>query len=183
LCEKQGTSNPIKQAPVPKSIMPKSYATPSLITQIITSKYQFGLPLYRQEQILAQIKIGLSRKTMSDWIVKIAAILSQLLYEPWHTILLNQSVRRADETPLKVVADENQKSQMWVYNAGADSPQGDIKEDGTRNIVLYEHQPASGGQCPVDFSRGYNGYLQVNGHPSYHATEARLVGCMCLKNL
>jgi transposase len=53
LCEKQGTSNPIKQAPVPNSIMPKSYATPSLITQIITSKYQFGLPLYRQEQILA----------------------------------------------------------------------------------------------------------------------------------
>jgi transposase len=61
--------------------MPKSYATPSLITQIIISKYQFGLPLYRQEQILAQIKIELSRKTMSDWIIKIAAILSQLLYE------------------------------------------------------------------------------------------------------
>ena len=92
LCEKQGTSNPIKQASVPNSMMPKSYATPSLITQIITSKYQFGLPLYRQEQTLAQIKIELSRKTISDWIVKIAAILCQLLYEPWHTIVLGQGV-------------------------------------------------------------------------------------------
>jgi transposase len=158
--------------------MPKSYATPSLITQIIISKYQFGLPLYRQEQILAQIKIELSRKTMSDWIVKIAAILGQSLYESWHDILLDQGVMRADETPLKVVADDNQKSQMWVYNSGADSPKGNIKEDSTRIIVLYEYQPTRRGQCPVDFLRCYDGYLQVDGHPSYHATEARLVECM-----
>ena len=178
LCEKQGTSNAIKQAPVPNSVMPKSYATPSLVSQIITSKYQFGLPLYRQEQIFAQIEIELSRKTMSDWVIKIAATLSQLLYEPWHNILLGQGVMRADETPLKVVADDNQKSQMWVYNSGADSPKGNIKEDNTRNIVLYEYKPTRRGQCPVDFLRGYDGYLQVDGHASYHATQARLVGCM-----
>lgn len=47
-CEKSGTSNTIKQAPVPSSVIPKGYATPSLLSQIITSKYQFGLPLYRQ---------------------------------------------------------------------------------------------------------------------------------------
>jgi hypothetical protein len=92
--------------------------------------------------------------------------------------LLDQGVMRADETPLKVVADDNQKSQMWVYNSGADSPKGNIKEDSTRIIVLYEYQPTRRGQCPVDFLRCYDGYLQVDGHPSYHATEARLVECM-----
>jgi transposase len=42
---------------------------------------------------------------------------------------------RADETPLKVVADDNQKSQMWVYNSGADSPKGNIKEDSMGNVL------------------------------------------------
>lgn len=48
-CEKSGTTNQVKQAPVPSSVIPKGYATPSLLAQIITSKYQYGLPLYRQE--------------------------------------------------------------------------------------------------------------------------------------
>ncbi|WP_460314546.1 transposase, partial [Aliiglaciecola aliphaticivorans] len=40
-CEKDGISNTIKQAPVPNSVIPKGYATPSLLSQIVTSKYQY----------------------------------------------------------------------------------------------------------------------------------------------
>jgi transposase len=40
-CVKNGTTNTIKQAPVPSSIIPKGYATPSLLSQLITSKYQY----------------------------------------------------------------------------------------------------------------------------------------------
>ena len=45
----------IKQAPVPHSVIPKGYATPSLLSQIVTSKYQYGLPLYRQEAMLSNV--------------------------------------------------------------------------------------------------------------------------------
>ena len=44
-CENNGTSNQIKQVPMPSAIIPKGYATPSLLAQVITSKYQYGLPL------------------------------------------------------------------------------------------------------------------------------------------
>ncbi|MFT7342089.1 MAG: transposase, partial [Alteromonas macleodii] len=60
-CEKDGISNTIKQAPVPHSVIPKGYATPSLLSQIITSKYQYGLPLYRQEAMFKQH--GVLKKT------------------------------------------------------------------------------------------------------------------------
>jgi transposase len=46
-CEQHSNMVEIKQAPVPSSLIPKSFATASLISQIITSKYQYGLPLYR----------------------------------------------------------------------------------------------------------------------------------------
>ncbi|WP_165942925.1 IS66 family transposase zinc-finger binding domain-containing protein, partial [Marinomonas flavescens] len=65
-CEKTGVKNHIKQAPMPPSIMPKGIATPSLLSQIITGKFQYSLPLYRQESMFKQYGIELSRQTMSD---------------------------------------------------------------------------------------------------------------------
>jgi transposase len=46
-CEKTNTKVSIVIALRPLSPIPKSIATPSLLSQIITSKYQYGLPLYR----------------------------------------------------------------------------------------------------------------------------------------
>ncbi|MFT2794003.1 IS66 family transposase zinc-finger binding domain-containing protein, partial [Serratia sp. T13T92] len=48
-CEQQGTSGSVKVAPSVPAVFPKSYATPSLVAQIIINKFQFALPLYRQE--------------------------------------------------------------------------------------------------------------------------------------
>ena len=53
-CEQQGTEVTIKIAPVPVAPIPKSIATASLLAQIITSKYQYALPLYRQESLFKQ---------------------------------------------------------------------------------------------------------------------------------
>jgi transposase len=53
-CEKDCISNTVKQAPVPYSVIPKGSATPSLLARIITSKFQYGLPLYRQESMFKQ---------------------------------------------------------------------------------------------------------------------------------
>jgi len=63
-CEKENVSTKVKSAPVPSSPIPKGIATPSLLSQIITSKYQYALPLYRQESLFKQYGIALSRKTM-----------------------------------------------------------------------------------------------------------------------
>jgi len=182
-CEQNGTRNTIKQAPPVPSILPKSYATPSLLSQLIISKYQHGLPLYRQEVIFKQLGIQLCRQTMSDWLIKIAYVLHPILYEYWHKILLTQDVVKADETPLKVINDDNIKSYMWVYSCGADSPAGNLQGDSAPNIVLYDYQPSRAGKCAVDFlqdadTNHYTGYLQVDGYAGYHQSHATLVVCM-----
>jgi transposase len=182
-CEQNGTRNTIKQAPPVPSILPKSYATPSLLSQLIISKYQHGLPLYRQEVIFKQLGIQLCRQTMSDWLIKIAYVLHPILYEYWHKILLTQDVVKADETPLKVINDDNIKSYMWVYSCGADSHAGNLQGDSAPNIVLYDYQPSRAGKCAVDFLQDadtdhYTGYLQVDGYAGYHQSHATLVVCM-----
>jgi transposase len=173
-CEKDGTHNHIKQAPVAPSVIPKGYATPSLLSQIITSKYQYGLPLYRQESMFKQYGIELSRKTMADWMLKCADLL-QPLYERLHELILKQPVIAADETTLKVVSEDKAKCYMWVYCTGTDSPQHNQTD--IPNIVLYDYHASRAGKCAVDYLQGFNGYLQVDGYAGYEQTQATLAGC------
>ena len=164
----------IKQAPAPPAIIPKGIATPSLLSQIVTSKYQYGLPLYRQESMFRQYGIDLSRKSMADWMIRCSESL-EVLYTLLRQILLQQSVIQADETTLKVVNEEKSTCYMWLYCSGSDSP---VPGSSLPNIVLYDYQRSRSGQCPVAFLDGYNQYLQVDGYAGYEQTFATLVGCM-----
>lgn len=171
-CEKEGVSTKVKSAPVPPSPIPKGIATPSLLSQLITSKYQYALPLYRQESLFKQYGIALSRKTMSEWMMKCSELFKPL-YEQLQKTLLQQSVIQADETTLKVVNEEKAKCYMWLYCTGSDVP----TQSAVPNIVLFDYQSGRGGQCAVDYLGGYNGYLQVDGYAGYEKTSATLVGC------
>jgi len=63
---------------MPASPIPKRIATPSLLSQIISCKYQFGLPLNRQETMFSYIGLDLSRQTMSSWMLHSAQLLEPL---------------------------------------------------------------------------------------------------------
>ncbi len=175
-CEMNSTSNKIKQAPVPTSIIPKGYATPSLLSQIITSKYQYGLPLYRQEAMFKQYGIELSRQTTAKWMLKCADIL-QILYDTLRRILLEQPVIFSDDTTVNVIGDNKSKSYMWLYGCGADSPDTKIVGTDIPNIVLYDYNISRGGQVVVDYLDGYDGYMHADGYAGYHKTQATIVGC------
>jgi len=176
-CEKQDDGSreqsPIKQASVAPAIIPKGIATPSLLSQIITSKYQYSLPLYRQEALFMQHGIELSRKTMADWVLKCAEALVPFCLL-LRQILLKQPVVHADETTVKVLKEDKSTCYMWVYCTGADSPEVNHP---LPNIVLYDYQNSRRGQCVVDFLDGFTQYLQVDGYVGYHQTQAILVGC------
>lgn len=43
--------------------------------------------------------------------------------------------------------------------------------------MLYDYHNSRAGQCAVDFLRGYDGYLQVDGYQGYEQTQATLIGC------
>ncbi|QQU57993.1 IS66 family transposase [Serratia liquefaciens] len=173
-CEQQGTTGSVKVAPPVPALFAKSYATPSLVTQIIINKFQFALPLYRQEALFAGLDIPLSRQTQSQWLLKVAERLKPLR-ALMHAALLEQEVIFADETPLNVLSQESSPSYMWLYGTGRDVRPA---EDTTPHLVLYDYQGSRSGQCPAAFLAGYTGYLQVDGYAGYHSTEAKLVGCM-----
>ena len=195
-CEEHGTKVAIQQAPMPVMPIKKGIATSTLLSQLIVSKYQYGLPLYRQESLFKQYGIALSRQTMSDWIIKSVALFSPLI-DRWRRVLLQQPVIHADDqivgndlgqlswsqrderqgshsqTTVNVVSDDNVKSYMWVYCTGTDSP---VENSVIPDIVLFDYQPSRRARCCVDYLASNQGYLQVDGYQGYEKTDATLVG-------
>ena len=172
-CEKTGTKNHIKLAPMPTSPITKGIATASLLSQIISAKYQYGLPLYRQEKMFNDYGIELSSKTMSDWIMRCGELFYPL-YEKLKKTLLSQAVIHADETPLKVIKEDKKTSYMWVYCCGTDRPTINM----IPNIVLFDYHNSRAASCVVNYLDGYQGYLQVDGYSPYGKTTAKIAGCM-----
>ncbi|WP_435277327.1 IS66 family transposase (plasmid) [Psychrobium sp. nBUS_13] len=170
-CEKEGIQSDIQIAPMPSTPIPKSIATPSLLSQIITCKYQFGLPLYRQETWFGDIGITINRKTMSSWMVRCSELLEPL-YDTLKEQLLQQPAIHADETPLKVIKANKATSYMWLYCCGDDKPEGKT------NIVLFDYHNSRAGQCAIDFLDDYSGYMHVDGYKGYEKTSATLVACL-----
>lgn len=172
-CEKTGTNNHIKQAKMPTMPINKGIATSSLLSQIITSKYQYALPLHRQETMFKQYGIELSRKTMSDWVLK-SAVLFEPLIQRLKQELLKQPVVHVDETTVNVVNADKVKSYMWLYCTGTYSP---TSNSDIPNIVLYDYQNSRAASCVVNYLDGYSGYLQVDGYAAYEKTQATLACC------
>jgi len=173
-CEQEGTEGQIKIAPAPASPIPKGIATASLLAYILISKYQYALPLYRLEQMFANHGIDLSRKTMADWVIRCAELLRPL-FDYLKNTQLKQPIVHADETPVQVIHNDKEKSYMWVYCTGTDSP---LATNPIHNIVLYDFQSSRSASCVQNYLGDYAGYLQVDGYAAYEHTAATLVGCM-----
>jgi transposase len=163
-----------KNAVKPAEILPGTLASPSLLAQIITAKYNYHLPLYRQEGFFAEMGIGISRQTMARWIIDLTPELVPLTNLMRDKILESGYVGM-DETPVQVLKEKGKKatskSYMWVQYGRSPHP-----------MVIYDYRPGRGGSVPIELLQGFKGYLQVDGYVGYDQISAQKeisrLGCM-----
>lgn len=147
-------------APVPVQLIPKSIATPSLLSYIFVSKYCDALPFYRQEKLFHRIGFDLSRATMCHWAVKVADKCKDLL-ELLRWELLSGPLINIDETTLQVLHEPGRrfdsKSYMWVFRGGAP----------TKPVYVYIYAETRSGNVAANFLGSYHGYVQTDGYSGY----------------
>jgi transposase len=107
----------IVQAPAPSRPIQKSFAGASLLALILTWKYGFALPLYRQCQIFAHAGLTLSRTTLMQWVGGSAALLGPLVAALARYVLAASNIN-GDDTPFRVLAPgtgKTKRGHMWTY--------------------------------------------------------------------
>lgn len=164
----------VKIAPMPRLLLPKSMATPELVSHIIISKYCDHLPLYRQEKIWERIAVNLPRSSLCGWVLKTAELCEPLI-QLLQKNIISSDYAQADETTVQVMKENDRKnttkSYMWCYRGGnKDAPS-----------IVYEYQQTRGGYHAETFLSGFSGYLQTDAYAGYNWTNQNKhiisVGC------
>ncbi len=163
-----------KTAPPVPSIIPKGIATPELVAAITTQKYSYGMPLYRQEEMFAQMGVDLPRQTMARWVVQ-SSEACMPVYNVLCDRLLENFYVSCDETHTQVLKEKGRtaesKSWMWVRS----TPFGKNK------IILFEYDPSRSAEVAKRLFTDFRGFLQVDGFASYNVLEKNLeimrIGC------
>ena len=172
-CEKNEISTPIKTALMPKPAISKSAASASAIAYVMSQKFEFAVPLYRQEKQWKQLGVEISRQTMANWMILSSKQWLRPLYDRMHEHLLKRDILHADETTLQVLREPGRpagsKSYMWLYRTGREGPP----------IILYDYQTTRAGKHPVKFLKGFKGYLNTDGYSGYNnLPEVINVACL-----
>lgn len=145
----QKEENGILTAELPDSLLPKCRADESFLAEMITRKFADHLPLYRIAEILSRDGIKISRKLLSQWVIRSAMALKPLFNEMLKRLLESKNIY-IDETPVKLLETEKCKqAYMWVVVGGreADPPYRiyEFKENRCHDNVLEILQDYRGG--------------------------------------
>lgn len=158
--------NGILTAPMPDSLLPKCRADESLLAEIITKKFADHLPLYRIAEGFKRDGIGISRKLLSQWVVRVAFALKPLYKEMMKRVLGSKNIY-IDETPVKLWESEKCKqAYMWVVVGGCEANPVyriyEFKEDRCHDNVL-------------DILQDYRGGLHSDKYAAYQKLAERKV--------
>lgn len=168
-CSKNGYSDKIIKAPVPKAPLNHSLGSASIIAHTIYQKYVLKVPTYRQEDDWKQLGLPITRKEMINWHLKSADYYFLPIYEALRKRLVAQPILHADETPYTVLESEASTTYYWTFLSGKHEKQG---------ITLY-HNGSRKGQEAVDFLEGFSGYLHCDQYSGYKQLPAvTLVGTL-----
>ncbi|MCX6779799.1 MAG: IS66 family transposase [Candidatus Magasanikbacteria bacterium] len=157
-------------AELPDSIIPKCRADESLLAEIITRKFADHLPLYRIAEIMGREKIKISRKLLSQWVVRVGMTLKPLYDEMTKQILASKNVF-IDETPVKLQDQVKCKqAYIWVMVGGneADPP-----------YRVYDFREDRGHDNVIDMLKGYQGVLHSDKYAAYENLAKRKIITWC----
>lgn len=150
----------------PKDPIPRSIATPELLSYITISKYVDGLPLYRLSQMFNRLDIKISRTNLANWVIKCGSLVQPLI-NMMEDKLLEQPVVHIDETTLQVLKEPGKKAQsksyFWVRRAA--------------NIILFHYSPSRAATVAKTLLTDYSGTIMADGYAGYEALPNNKLGC------
>ena len=169
----------IRKQESPAVLLPHSVVSPSLLAHVITQKFVYSMPLYRQEQQMIDAGIPIVRKVLSDWCQKVFSNQLENFCELLRQELFKYGHIHADETPVEVIkTHEGRKPKqqyMWVYSTTKWAP---------HQIRYFKHECGRSSDYPLKFLKGFEGYLHTDGYIGYDKTvresRGKIIRCECL---
>ena len=129
-----------------------------LLAQILVSKYQDHIPLYRMEGIFKRHGVVLSRRLLCGWVAGAVELLIPI-YEAIREELLKENYLQADETHIGVQDREKQgalhRGYLWAMLGPPDR-------------VFFHYAESRAGDVPLKLFDGFRGRIQTDAYAGYN---------------
>lgn len=162
----------ILEAPLQKQAV-DGFADASLLAEIITAKFAYHLPEYRQSAKWKEHGINIPTSTINHWVHGVADALYPL-YKLQMKLILQSPYLQVDETSVQV-ADRKGKTRKGYLWGVRDALY-------CRGAFFHWKEGSRSGAVPEELFKGYHGAIQSDGYEAYSRFEnvqgIELLGCM-----
>lgn len=152
----------IQTAPVQNEPIAKSYASASLLTELMVGKYVDHLPFYRQIQMYKRLGFSIPPSTIESWFHDVADLMRPTYYR-LRELVLDTDYVQSDETTVPIINNEKHqtvKGYLWLVRSVVN------------NLVFFSYNEGSRGQkVVIQLFKDYQGAIQTDGYAGYSILE------------
>ena len=163
----------IKIAPKASKLFDRSVASSSLVSHILTSKFEDHIPFYRQSKIFKRDGIKIEDKLMGNWHFKSSNIFAPLLMLLKDEISNSNYIAIDETTVTSIDKSKTNQPYMWVYQSK--SPD--------KKLLYYDFCLDRSSKNPqLILQSDHQCYIQTDGYSGYNFLSNRgnitRLGCM-----
>ena len=169
--KRKGT-NEFKTGPLPVMPIAKSYASASLLADMMIGKYVDHIPFHRQLEQFKRVGVHLPASTVNDWFKDVADLLRPLYFRLWELVMQTDYIQ-SDETTIPVMNDERHKTvkgYIWL-----------VRSVMTGRQFFYYDKGSRSGKVVLKLFGKFRGAIQTDGYERYEMLDAKkgiiLLGC------
>jgi transposase len=156
------------EASKPYQPIDKGLPAPGLIAHVAVSKFDWHLPLYRQQRIYLAQSVSIARSSMCRWL-KEGADLLRVLVERMRELALASRFMQSDTTSMPVIKNGLGKTHQGCTWLSRDE-----------RYIIYDFTENENGEHAERLLAGFNGILLTDGAAEYNRVikkGARRAGC------
>ena len=169
--------------PVTGNMLDGTVCDPTLLATIVEDKFSFAQPLYRQAKRFEDV--GLSRFTMSSWLMNAGTRLEQNMAPCLEKVIYSHPLVNVDETPVQVLGLPGEDGKRKAPRSSANAfmmVRAAVDDHGRNGPVMFTFTENRRNATIESFLRPYTGVVQTDGLYGYDnaakACSFTHIGCL-----
>ncbi len=154
----------IVTADCPVKPIAKSYASSSLLADLMVDKYVDHIPFYRQHKQFERLGMKIPEPTILGWFQEVSDLLMPLHFRLWE-LMKKTDYLQCDETTLPVVRNDKHKAvkgYIWL-----------VRDPMSGRQYFYWDKGSRSGEVVLKLFGGYQGALQTDGYERYELLDGK----------
>lgn len=154
----------IVTADCPVKPIAKSYASASLLADLMIDKYVDHIPFYRQQKQFERLGMKIPLPTILGWFQDVSDLLMPLHFRLWE-LMKGTDYLQCDETTLPIVRNDKHKTvkgYIWL-----------VRDPMSGRQYFYWDKGSRSGEVVLKLFHGYQGALQTDGYERYELLDEK----------